>query len=298
MKTLTLSTLLFLASLVAQADECQVHTAYATSGTVTASTASGSSAQNGVVGYAFFNPFVCTTTGVAVAIEKADTSTTNYYGFALVGVNGNATAGNVYATTGPVTGKNFTNAGANGVQSIPWLNGPITNLPVGVYMLVLGTTCSSSCAELYGDASLGQFYPLIYADTTTGSPWAFSSSSGFNATDFSSYIPSVSISLSTTAKQYIMSGSPSNIAVVTLNTTIIGHIYTGATISVQGVTGAGSGLNCVSCIVYSVSPSTGVVEYYVPSATWSGGTVIAGTLSVSPVLVQQAGFVAPTALIY
>lgn len=294
-----ISVLLSLASIAAHADECQVHSAYATSGTATVSTAAGYSAQNGVVAYAFFNPFVCTTTGVAFAVKTVDSL--HHYGFALVGVNGNATPGQVYATTGALTGTNFTQAGANNVQSLAWSGGS-HSLPVGVYMLMLGTDCSSSCAAIYGDAALGQFYPFIYADTSGSTPWIFSSSSGF-CNGSSCTAPSVSIPLSTTATQTI-SGTT---ATVTLNTLIIGHIYAGATISVSGVTGSGVGLNCTSCTVTLVTPTTGKVEYTVPSGSFSG-TVSSGSLSVSPVLETETGsqclnnanpcFVAPTVLIY
>jgi hypothetical protein len=309
MKKVLLATTVFLALAltVAQADECQIHTAYATSGTVTVSTAAGTSAQNGVVGYAFFNAFPCTTTGVAYIVKASDPSTANYYGFALVGVNGGATPGFQYATTGGVDGPVFSGTNVlNGdvLRSLPWSGGPVQNLPVGIYMLVLGTTCSSACALLWGDASVGQFYPFIYADTSPTTPWTFSSAgfSGFS----SSTTPAVSIDLSTNATQNI-SGTT---ATVTLNSILIGHIYVGATISVQGVTTAGAtALNCTSCRVTAVVPSTATVSYTLPSSATFLGTVCDGaTLSVSPVIVGETGsgcsnkaspcIVAPTALIY
>lgn len=301
---------LALASGTAHADMCQIHTAYATAGTVTVSTAAHSSAQNGVVGYGFFNAFVCTTTGIAFAVKNLDPSTMNSYGFALVGVNGNAIPGTVYATTGPVNGPTFTGNRVGGVQSLAWTNGPIHNLPVGLYMLVLGAYCSQTCtAQLYGDAAFGQFYPFIYADTSTNFPWTFSSSTGFSG--FTSSAPAVSLDLSASAPQ-IISGTT---ATVTLNSTLIGHIYYGATISVQGVATRGAtGLNCTSCIVTGVSLSSGKVSYTLPSSGFFSGNINSGaTLSVSPVLVEQTEygsppstsvlcsqgcFVAPSALIY
>lgn len=293
--TLMIAAVLALALIDARADECQNHTAYATTGTVTAGTGNGMSVPFGVVGYAFFNPYVCTTNGVAFVIQTADSSTSNSYGFALVGVNGNATAGRVYAYTTPVNGPGFTGAGAKNVQSLPWSAGP-TPLLVGTYMLTLGTTCSTApCAALYGDSTLGQFYPFIYADTAANTPWAFTSA-GFDFSKFSAGVVAVSIPLSTTALQNITGTT----ATVTLSTLIVGHIYVGATISVQGVTtgGGGTGLNCVSCTVTSIAHWRGVVKYTVPSGSFNGTVNSGATLSVSPVLVQQVGFVAPTVLIY
>ena len=286
--------LLVVAPAVAYADACQNHTAFATTGTVTAGTGKNMSVPFGVVGYAFFNPYACTTNGIAFVIQALDTSTSNFYGFALVGVNGNATPGLVYASTTPVNGPGFTSAGMGGVQSLLWSGGPV-NLPVGTYFLALGTTCSTApCAALYGDALTGQFYPFIYPDTAANSPWTFTSGgfSGFGAAT----TPQISVPLSTTAAQNITGTT----ATVTLTSFILGHIYAGATISVQGVTtgGGGTGLNCTSCIVVSVSPSTGVVKYTVPAGSFNGTVNSGATLSVSPVLGQQAGTVAPTALIY
>lgn len=292
MKTLSMFALLTL-SVVAYADECENHLAYASSGTVTVSTAMGASAQNGAVAYSFSNPFPCTSLGVAFPIKTVDTSTSNYYGFALVGVNGNATPGLVYGSTGAVTGAAFTAAGANNVQALPWQGGPIS-LPVGMYMLVMGTTCSSSCAQLFGDANWGYFYSFIYPDTALGTPWTFNSSgfSGFSATS----VPQVSLSLSTSATQ-TMSGVTATVIPNSLN---VAHIYVGSVITVQGVTTSGAtALNCVGCLVTAVNTSTGAINYTVPTSPSFSGTINSGaTLSVSPVMVQQAKFVPPTALIY
>lgn len=292
MKNTTLLILLFL-SIGAHADQCDNHIAYASSGTVAMSAAIGASAQNGAVAYSFFNAFPCTSTGVAFVVKTTDSSTTNFYGFALVGVNGNATPGLMYASTGASTGPAFTAAGAGGVQALPWQGGP-TVLPVGMYMLVLGTTCSSSCAQLFGDAAQGHFYSFIYPDTATGTPWSFNSSgfSGFSSVN----VPQVSLTLSTTATQTV-SGTT---ATVIPSDTNVGHIFVHGVVTVQGVsTGGASAMNCIGCLVTAVNETTGAVSYTVPSSPPFSGTINSGaTLAVSPVLVEQAKFVAPTALIY
>lgn len=285
---------LLAASVAAHADQCDDHLAFASSGTVTVSTITGSSAQNGAVAYAIFNPFACVSKGIAYAVKTVDTSVTNYYGFAIVGVNGNALPGTVYASTGPITGAAFTSAGAGNVGAQWWTGGPVT-LPAGMYMVVLGTTCSSSCAQLFGDAAFGHFYSFIFADTSADSPWAFDSSgfSGFSAAN----VPQVSLALSTTATQTI-SG---NLATVTTNSAYVAHIHVGGTVIVQGVTTAGAtAMNCTGCLVTAIDNTTGAISYRLPSSAASfSGTVNAGTtLAVSPVMVQQARFVAPTALIF
>jgi hypothetical protein len=277
----------------AYADECENHLAYASSGTVTVSTAIGSSAQNGAVAYAIFNPFPCTSTGIAFPIKTVDSSSSNYYGFALVGVNGNTTPGMIYATTGAITGPAFTAAGANNVQALPWQGGPIT-LPVGMYMVVLGTTCSTSCAQLFGDAIWGHFYSFIYPDTAANTPWAFNSAgfSGFSSTN----VPQVSLSLSSSLTQTI----EGNTATVIPAVTNVAHVYVGGVITVQGVTTSGAAaMNCTGCPVTAVNSSNGAISYTVSGTLPFSGPINSGaTLAVSPVMVQQAKFVAPTALIY
>jgi hypothetical protein len=292
MKNIILFPLLVL-SIAAYADQCEGHLAYASSGTVVVSTAIGSAAQNGAVAYAIFNPFACMSTGIAFPIKTVDSSVSNYYGFALVGVNGNTTPGTIYATTGAVTGPAFTSAGANGVQALPWQGGPIM-LPVGIYMVVLGTTCSTSCAQLFGDANFGHFYSFIYPNTSASTPWTFNSAgfSGFSPAN----VPQVSLSLSSSATQTIVG----NTATVIPTVTNVAHVYVGGAITVQGVTTSGAtALNCTGCLVTAVNPSTGAISYTVSGALPFSGPINSGaTLSVSPVMVQQARFVAPTALIY
>lgn len=275
------------------ADQCEGHLAYASSGSVTVSTAIGQSAQNGAVAYAIYIPFACATTGIAYPVKAADASTSNYYGFALVGVNGNTTPGMIYATTGAVTGPTFTAAGATYVQALPWQGGPVT-LPVGMYMLVLGTTCSTACAQLYGDANWGHFYSFIYPNTSANTPWTFNSAgfSGFSPTN----VPQVSMALDSNANQTIASTT----ATVIPTPTNVGHVFVGGVVTVQGVTtGGATALNCTGCLVTAVNNSTGAISYTIPSTMPFSGTINSGaTLAVSPVLVQQAKFVAPTALIY
>jgi hypothetical protein len=277
----------------AYADQCDDHLAYASSGTVVVSTAVGSSAQNGAVAYAIFNPFPCTSTGIAVPIKTVDSSSSNYYGFALVGVNGNTTPGTVYATTGAVTGPAFTATGTNGVQALPWQGGPIT-LPVGMYMVVLGTTCSASCAQLFGDANLGHFYSFIYPNTSANTPWTFNSAgfSGFSPAN----VPQVSLSLSSSFTQTIAG----NTATVIPTVTNVANVYVGGVVTVQGVTTSGAAaMNCTGCLVTAVNTSNGAISYTVSGAQPFSGPINSGaTLAVSPVMVQQAKFVAPTALIY
>jgi hypothetical protein len=292
MKNIILFPLLAL-SVAAYADQCEDHLAYASSGTVVVSTAIGSSAQNGAVAYAIFNPFPCTSTGVAFPIKTVDASSSNYYGFALVGVNGNTTPGMMYATTGAVTGPAFTAAGANSVQALPWQGGPIM-LPVGMYMVVLGTTCSTSCAQLFGDANWGHFYSFIYPNTSANTPWTFNSAgfSGFSPAN----VPQVSLSLSSSFTQTITG----NTATVIPTVTNVAHVYVGGVITVQGVTTSGAAaMNCTGCLVTAVNTSNGAISYTVSGALPFSGPINSGaTLAVSPVMVQQAKFVAPTALIY
>lgn len=292
MKNIILFPLLAL-SVAAYADQCEDHLAYASSGTVVVSTAIGSSAQNGAVAYAIFNPFPCTSTGVAFPIKTVDSSSSNYYGFALVGVNGNTTPGMIYATTGAVTGPAFTAAGANYVQALPWQGGPIM-LPVGMYMVVLGTTCSTSCAQLFGDANLGHFYSFIYPNTSANTPWTFNSAgfSGFSPAN----VPQVSLSLSSSFTQTIVG----NTATVIPTVTNVAHVYVGGVITVQGVTTSGAAaMNCTGCLVTAVNTSNGAISYTVSGTLPFSGPINSGaTLAVSPVMMQQAKFVAPTALIY
>jgi hypothetical protein len=280
-------------SVPAYADQCDDHLAFASAGTATVSTVSGKSAQNGAVAYALFNPFACTSTGIAFAIARIDSSTSNYYGFALVGVNGNANPGVVYGTTGAVTGAAFTAAGMGNVQTLLWNSGPIT-LPVGMYMLVLGTTCSSSCAQLFGDVLWGHFYSFIYPNTAADAPWTFDANgfSGFASTN----VPQVSLTLSTTATQTITGTTATVIPTVTN----VAHVHVGAVVTVQGVTTIGAtAMNCTGCSVTAVDTSTGAISYTIPSSPPFSGTINSGaTLAVSPVMVEQAGFVAPTAFIY
>jgi len=292
MKNIILFPLLAL-SVAAYADQCEDHLAYASSGTVVVSTAIGSSAQNGAVAYAIFNPFPCTSTGVAFPIKTVDSSSSNYYGFALVGVNGNTTPGMIYATTGAVTGPAFTAAGANYVQALPWQGGPIM-LPVGMYMVVLGTTCSTSCVQLFGDANWGHFYSFIYPNTSANTPWTFNSAgfSGFSPAN----VPQVSLSLSSSFTQTIMG----NTATVIPTVTNVAHVYVGGVITVQGVTTSGAAaMNCTGCLVTAVNTSNGAISYTVSGTLPFSGPINSGaTLAVSPVMMQQAKFVAPTALIY
>jgi len=292
MKNVILFLLLAL-SIAAYADQCDDHLAYASSGTVVVSTAIGSSAQNGAVAYAIFNPFPCTSTGIAFPIKTVDSSSSNYYGFALVGVNGNTTPGTIYATTGAVTGPAFTATGANGVQALPWQGGPVT-LPVGMYMVVLGTTCSTSCAQLFGDANLGHFYSFIYPNTSANTPWTFNSAgfSGFSPAN----VPQVSLSLSSSFTQTIAG----NTATVIPTVTNVANVYVGGVITVQGVTTSGAAaMNCTGCLVTAVNTSNGAISYTVSGAQPFSGPINSGaTLAVSPVMMQQAKFVAPTALIY
>jgi hypothetical protein len=292
MKNLILFLLLLL-SLAAYADQCEGHLAYASSGVATVSTATGSSAQNGAVAYAIFNPFPCTSTGIAYPIKTVDSSSLNYYGFALVGVNGNTTPGMIYATTGAVTGPAFTAAGANNVQALPWQGGPIA-LPVGMYMVVMGSTCSSACAQLFGDANWGHFYSFIYPNTSPNTPWTFNSAgfSGFSSTN----IPQVSLSLDPSATHTIV-GTTATVIPTVPN---VAHVFVGGVVTVQGVTTSGAtALNCTGCLVTAVNTSTGAISYAVQSAPSFSGPINSGaTLAMSPVMVQQAKFVAPTALIY
>ena len=292
MKNIILFPLLAL-SVAAYADQCEDHLAYASSGTVVVSTAIGSSAQNGAVAYAIFNPFPCTSTGVAFPIKTVDSSSSNYYGFALVGVNGNTTPGMIYATTGAVTGPAFTAAGANYVQALPWQGGPIM-LPVGMYMVVLGTTCSTSCVQLFGDANWGHFYSFIYPNTSANTPWTFNSAgfSGFSPAN----VPQVSLSLSSSFTQTIVG----NTATVIPTVTNVAHVYVGGVITVQGVTTSGAAaMNCTGCLVTAVNTSNGAISYTVSGTLPFSGPINSGaTLAVSPVMMQQAKFVAPTALIY
>jgi hypothetical protein len=58
-------------------------------------------------------------------------------------------------------------------------------------------------------------------------------------------------------------------------------------------------MNCTGCVVTAVDTSTGAISYTDSGALpFSGSINIGATLAVSPVMVQQAKFVAPTALIY
>jgi hypothetical protein len=289
----TILFLLLVLSVAAYADQCEDHLAYASSGSVSVSIAKGSSAQNGAVAYAIFNPFPCSSTGIAFPIKTVDSSSLNYYGFALVGVNGNTTPGMIYATTGAVTGPAFTAAGINNVQALPWQGGPVT-LPVGMYMVVLGTTCSSTCAQLFGDANWGHFYSFIYPNTSANTPWTFNSAgfSGFSSTN----IPQVSLTLDPNATHTIVGTTATVIPTITN----VANVFVGGVITVQGVTTSGAtALNCTGCVVTAVNTSTGAISYIVQSTTSFSGPINSGaTLAVSPVMVQQAKFVAPTALIY
>jgi len=288
----TLFALLVL-SVAAFADQCEGHLAYASSGTAVVSTAIGGAAQNGAVAYAIFNPFPCTSTGIAFPIKTVDSSSSNYYGFALVGVNGNTTPGMIYASTGAVTGPAFTAAGINNVQALPWQGGPVT-LPVGMYMVVLGTTCSTSCAQLFGDANWGHFYSFIYPNTAANTPWTFNSAgfSGFSTTN----VPQVSMGLDSNANQTI-AGTTATVIPAPAN---VGNVFVGGVVTVQGVTtGGATALNCTGCLVTAVNNSTGTISYTITSTMPFSGPINSGaTLAVSPVMVQQAKFVAPTALIY
>ncbi len=269
MKNVMLLPLLAL-SVAAYADQCEDHLAYASSGTVVVSTAIGSSAQNGAVAYAIFNPFPCTSTGVAFPIKTVDSASSNYYGFALVGVNGNTTPGMIYATTGAVTGPAFTAAGANNVQALPWQGGPIM-LPVGMYMVVLGTTCSTSCAQLFGDANWGHFYCFIYPNTSSNTPWTFNSAgfSGFSPAN----VPQVSLSLSSSFTQTIVG----NTATVIPTVTNVAHVYVGGVITVQGVTTSGAAaMNCTGCLVTAVNTSNGAISYTVSGTLPFSGPINSG----------------------
>jgi hypothetical protein len=281
-------------SVAAFADQCEGHLAYASSGTALVSTAIGKAAQNGAVAYSIFNPFPCTSTGIAFPIRTVDSSNSNYYGFALVGVNGNTTPGMIYASTGAVPGPAFTAAGVGNVQALPWQGGPVT-LPVGMYMVVLGTTCSTTtCAQLYGDAIWGHFYSFIYPNTAANTPWTFNSAgfSGFSPAN----VPQVSMALDSNANQIITGTTATAIP----TPTNVGHVFVGGVVTVQGVTtGGATALNCTGCLVTAVNNSTGAISYAIPSTLPFSGPINNGaTLAVSPVMEQQAKFVAPTALIY
>jgi hypothetical protein len=293
MKRVTVFAFLLI-SVSAYADECENHLAYASAGTSVVSTANGQSAQNGAVAYAIFNPFPCTSTGIAFPIKVVDSSSSNYYGFALVGVRGNVTPGLVYATTGALTGPAFTSSGVGGVQALQWQGGPIS-LPVGMYMLVLGTTCPSTCAQLFGDSTYGHFYSFIYPNTSANDPWTFNSAgfSGFSSVN----MPQVLMNLDPNSTQTIMGTT----ATVIPTGTNVANVFVSGVITVQGVTTSGAnGFNCTGCVVTAVNTSTGAISYTVPSTAqpFSGNINSGATLAVSPVMMQQAKFVAPTALIY
>jgi hypothetical protein len=89
-------------------------------------------------------------------------------------------------------------------------------------------------------------------------------------------------------------------ATVIPTVTNVGHVFVGSVITVQGLTTSGAtALNCTGCLVTAVNTSTGAISYTIPSSMPFSGSINAGaTLAVSPVMVQQAKFVAPTALIY
>jgi len=83
--------------------------------------------------------------------------------------------------------------------------------------------------------------------------------------------------------------------------TNVGHVFVGGVVTVQGVTtGGATALNCTGCLVTAVNNSTGAISYTITTSTlpFSGPINSGATLAVSPVMVQQAKFVAPTALIY
>jgi hypothetical protein len=163
-----------------------------------------------------------------------------------------------------------------------------------MYMLVLGTTCSTSCAQLYGDANWGHFYSFMYGNTAANTPWTFNSGgfSGFNPTN----IPQISMALDSNANQMIAGST----ATVIPTSTNVGHVFVGGVVTVQGVTtGGATALNCTGCLVTAVNYSTGAISYTISSTMpFSGPVNAAATVAVSPVMVQQAKFVAPTALIY
>jgi len=179
------------------------------------------------------------------------------------------------------------------VQALPWQGGPVT-LPVGMYMVVLGTTCSTTCAQLYGDAIWGHFYSFIYPNTAANSPWTFNSAgfSGFSPAN----VPQVSMALDSNANQTIAGTT----ATVIPTPTNVGHVFVGGVVTVQGVTtGGATALNCAGCLVTAVNNSTGAISYSIPSTMPFSGPINNGaTIAVSPVMMQQAKFVAPTALIY
>jgi hypothetical protein len=158
-----------------QCSGSNLHLSLATAGSSTVSTSTGF----GVVMFGMSNPASCVTQGVAYIVgATSDPSTADYYGWALVCVNVPGCAGGtVVATTGSVTGAIFSPV-AKVSQFLNWTtctpSCPVTIQP-GIYGLVLGTTCSSSCATLYGDVARGSWYPFVQAGTgTSGSyPWSF-----------------------------------------------------------------------------------------------------------------------------
>ena len=80
----------------------------------------------------------------------------------------------------------------------------------------------------------------------------------------------------------------------------VGNVFVGGVVTVQGVTtGGATALNCTGCLVTAVNNSAGTISYTTTFTMPFSGPINSGaTLAVSPVMVQQAKFVAPTALIY
>lgn len=106
----------------------------------------------------------------------------------------------------------------------------------------------------------------------------------------------MSLSLSSSFTQTIVG----NTATVIPTVTNVAHVYVGGVITVQGVTTSGAAaMNCTGCLVTAVNTSNGAISYTVSGTLPFSGPINSGaTLAVSPVMVQQAKFVAPTALIY
>jgi hypothetical protein len=296
-KLVLLTMVLFSSVLLTLGQECGagetlINHADAQAGKIT--TASGGSAQKGVVLYGFYNSYSCTTQAIAYIVDTVDSSSSNYYGFAIID-----TSGNVVFTTAATVGTQFSPA-AGAAASLPWTASG--TLPVGQFFLAVGTTCSASCATLWGDVGFGEFYWAIAPDTSLNTPWTFSSSgfSGFSSTN----VPVINLTLSSSATQTVSgSGCPGSpcTAQITVTQATVSHVYPGAYITVSGVTTSGAtALNCTNCAVTAVSPSTSQISYTTTGASFSGtiNSVPVATMTIPPSLPATAGFTPPTVMYY
>jgi hypothetical protein len=135
-------------------------------------------AENGVVLFGIYIPYLCNTSGIAYIVSTADNTTSNHYGFGLVCVSGCATPGQLVAQTGALTGTAV--ARSTGSATLRWADSSVTLEP-GVYGLAVGSDCANNgCAVLYGDSDCGQFYAFIASANSTNG-WAFSSQSRFSS---------------------------------------------------------------------------------------------------------------------